>query len=313
MEERWSFLSPWCQMLRGRLDCRSPFNTLSSWNTPNTLDVQMPRRSDSDTDTEKQFRAKFTKTREAMALLAAVRYVDYDAWVHLLGKQCGADVGRDGEQKLENIPVKYEVMMDLSVRVDPENPDKTVFDLVRLCGVDQRENASPEYLAALKRIAEMRESAQGNLVDLRIPIQVLAEDDTMEFLADMVDAARAERLIKQEWEEYSARDGLEPGLLRCTFVVEPMIISVKDRGIHGVSPELTETLEYLLANNVWISKLDYSAEMERLNEIEHDEGAYRKSVGQVMRSALACTRRSREAVNTVYYLVSPWRFVRCGA
>lgn len=63
--------------------------------------------SSSHLDTEAEFRKRFQKMREAMALLAAVAYVDYDAWRYLLEKHCSVDFGAEGEADYEEkIPIR---------------------------------------------------------------------------------------------------------------------------------------------------------------------------------------------------------------
>ncbi|KAJ8524102.1 hypothetical protein ON010_g17016 [Phytophthora cinnamomi] len=62
----------------------------------------------SDTDRETLVRKQFQKTREVMALLAAVAHVDYAAWRYLLEKSYLVDFVAEEKQRYEEeVPIRY--------------------------------------------------------------------------------------------------------------------------------------------------------------------------------------------------------------
>lgn len=105
MEGQWGFLAPWCQVLQGEVNYMGSECSASPF-MERSLCVWLPERDHlegvtrgvdiSDADHEDLFRKQFQKTREAMALLAAVAHVDYGAWRFLLEKFCGVDFGLKG-------------------------------------------------------------------------------------------------------------------------------------------------------------------------------------------------------------------------
>ncbi|ETI55757.1 hypothetical protein F443_01603 [Phytophthora nicotianae P1569] len=101
------FLASWCAALKGKLryGCVSIKGGL--WATQrSTLHITL-RREDTEGDVTFDFQRKLRKTREALALLAAVEHADYTAWRHLLTVHRGIDVGKEGEEKFEDrIPKK---------------------------------------------------------------------------------------------------------------------------------------------------------------------------------------------------------------
>ncbi|EGZ08246.1 hypothetical protein PHYSODRAFT_348117 [Phytophthora sojae] len=150
------------------------------------LVVDQNLSSSSHLDTEAEFRKRFQKMREAMALLAAVAYVDYDAWRYLLEKHCSSitDTLRDSN--------------------DFETHE---YDLVFLCGPHQRLHPSAEYQETLQRIAALDKNSQWKKsgcdfeVPVRVEFSVTGDELYTEALADV---ATAERIVKEQWEKYSA-------------------------------------------------------------------------------------------------------------
>ncbi|KAE8977037.1 hypothetical protein PR003_g26506 [Phytophthora rubi] len=120
MEQRWGFLVPWTEVLRTRIKYRWPEAEEGVWAFQRRfLEVYPParfeesnREGDLSEEAEKDFQVTSQKFREALALLAAVAYVDQSAWRYLLEHQCGVDLGVEGEEIFEEeIAVLFQLYM----------------------------------------------------------------------------------------------------------------------------------------------------------------------------------------------------------
>lgn len=175
---------------------------------------------------------------------------------------------------------------------------------------------SPEYLAALQRIAE---KGRG---DVLVPVRVytgLGQDDVNEMSAPL-QLQREERTVKQQWTELWQRQGEEkiaPGSLRCTLVLEPMIVDFLDC---TVDSEVVQTMESLVRENVWASQVVLKLTADPQGEENSNES--QKVFRQFMASLFDSTARSRELANgPCYYEPQPDKpaplqfdklFITCG-
>jgi hypothetical protein len=162
------------------------------------------------------FQLKLQNVREALALLTAVAYVDDKAWKYLLRGHCAVTIAMRGpwgckgdEDMAKPLPAKFIVLMD----TDGDQQGKA--DLVELCGVRQRQHPSPQYLAALAKIATLDDKlALRGPVDVQIPVQVHASScmNTAEqfIVAALTEIQRQEKIIKAEWEAYQQTTKEEP-------------------------------------------------------------------------------------------------------
>ncbi|KAE8875689.1 hypothetical protein PF005_g11341 [Phytophthora fragariae] len=206
--EQWSFLTPWCDMLKGHVNYMGHECRGSSF-MERSLYIELPMRihterftedvdlaSLSDTDREVLFRKKFQKSREAMALLAAVAHADYAAWRYLLETHCSVNFGVEGEPIYEKkIPIRYVVTLDLGDRTwDFETHD---YDLVLFFGVHQRLHPSGEYREALQLIAALDKNPLRSKsdFDFDVPVRV---DFGLETFDTMVDVGIAEKIVQQQ-------------------------------------------------------------------------------------------------------------------
>ncbi|OWZ19724.1 hypothetical protein PHMEG_0005977 [Phytophthora megakarya] len=296
MEERWGFLVPWCDALNKRLD----YNHLEYEDDPHgpqrrRLVVTLPmRKFCSDEET---FRMKFQKVREGLQLLSAVANVDHSAWKYLLSKYCGVDIGKAGEEKFEEeIPARFLLLLDLEERQKGGNEEQFDADLVEFCGITQRKIQSEEFIKDLQKIAALDERIKVDKpgVEVEIPVRVLyrarqpftASGDRP--VEELVNAARAEKVIKTEWDAYS-KENVEFGSLRCTFVLEPMIADFNN---FPIGTEMVETLSALLHENVRFSRVTLNLRID--HKLEADEVLTRKTFGQLVTSIFGNERRSPE-------------------
>ncbi|KAG6958905.1 hypothetical protein JG688_00010319 [Phytophthora aleatoria] len=293
MEQRWGFLSPWCNVLLYHIHYRAldDDNDGDVWSA---LQVILPTRTDiyGEYKDDGTFQIEFQNTREALAVLAAVARVDYHAYKYLLTNHCGVDVG-----KIENVEDKIQVHFVLLMEHHAET------DLVQLCGVAQRRAISAGYFNSLQRIAAMdchlKPDKPG--FDIEIPVRVIFSSTTV-FKANtgpveiLLSIQNAERLIHEEWESYNwslENQPVDSGQLRCTFVLEPMI---GDLGGLGCGPEIAETMAKFVGENVWFSQVSMRAEMDP----QREERATLMPFRQTMAVVFDATRRSQELANTRY-------------
>lgn len=162
VEQRWGFLSPWWEALKS---CIKYYNQYSPdeyvWQLPEiVVKVAMPRRESSDSEDEAAFRRRFQEVREALALLVAVEHAVYDAYDHIFTEKCEVYHGRYGEEISEvSIAVKFILDVDEDGHeINADAADSVEYDLVHLCGTDQREQPSEEYRTALSQIAALDEN-----------------------------------------------------------------------------------------------------------------------------------------------------------
>ncbi|KAG7381437.1 hypothetical protein PHYPSEUDO_006015 [Phytophthora pseudosyringae] len=316
LKRRWGFLSPWCKVLQKRISYVWPLREEEVWAVQRRrLEVYLPTRHDATQSfwadpqplysNNQEFQVCFQKVREALALLAAVAHVDSAGWRYLLAEHCDVDLGEEGQQVFEgDIPAEFVLYF---LQDEKKYPESLKNDIIRFCGVHQREHASAAYSKALKRVAALDESlkAKKSVIDIEIPVRVcftVMHPASYMFLCEgsepLKDIQQAEKLVKQEWENHERsrkKRHVEPRSLRCTFVLEPMIASFNDARI---TPDLTETMQTLVWENTWFSHVSFWLFMS--HELETNEHASRLVIGRLMSSIFGDTRRSSELANSRY-------------
>ncbi|KAK1942582.1 hypothetical protein P3T76_006081 [Phytophthora citrophthora] len=296
----WSFLHPWCDALKRRIEYNhSQYGDGQRGVQKRQLVVTLPmRKFCSD---EEVFHAKFKQAREALALLSAVASVDQSAWKYLLSRHCGVNLGKEGGEKYEEvIPARFLAVLD----VDETGKEGFESDLVEFCGVSQWKDQSEAFRADLEKIAGLGGNSQtiNKQEEVRIPIRVLYRARQLfskigdRPVDDLVKIARAEETIKAQWETYRQNMVVEPRLLQCFFVLEPMIANFNN---YGVNRGMSEIVHTLVSDNVWFSHLTLSLKLD--SELKADEHLAIKSVGQLVTSVFDSSRRSSTDSNTQYY------------
>jgi hypothetical protein len=158
----------------------------------NHLQVTLPSRNDVEDEhqgentpanpkrlfsKEEKFQLKLQNVREALALLAAVAHVDDMAWKDLLRGPCAVTIvikgplGSKGDEAMAKpLPAKFVLFMDMDADQQGEA------DMVQFCGVHQRQHPSPQYLAALAKIAARDDqlALRRRTVNVQIPVKVHA-------------------------------------------------------------------------------------------------------------------------------------------
>jgi len=316
LTQRWSFLSPWCNVLHGRMAYVWAEREEEVWDVPKRrLEVNLPTRGEtwqmfweeprplySNND---EFVAAFVKVREALALLAAVAHVDQAAWRYLLKMHCGVFLGKEGEEVFEEeIPARFLLfLIEDNAEDEYQEYAKTLKDdIVRFCGVHQRKRPSRAYVRALKKIAamdtKMKPGEPG--IDLKIQVQIGFRvmdfssygmlDDILEPLQDL---RAAEEIIKEEWDVYeqsTQKKEVQPGGLRCTFVLGPMIADFHDT---NVSEEVMQTMEMMIQENARFSQLNLWTFVGR--QLEKEEHKGRMVFSRLMAAIFDSTRRLPES------------------
>lgn len=147
MEGKWSFMAAFCSTLAGLIQLCNPNDEMDGWGDQKPSLKVIPPSFQKPPISPK-------KLREALALLMAVAHVDQRAFKHLLTHYCSIRLGRVGDEHFEQeIPPRILVEFDLN-RLHPRKAALKK-DMVALCGVEQREHPSAEYLEALKKIEEL--------------------------------------------------------------------------------------------------------------------------------------------------------------
>ncbi|KAK1941292.1 hypothetical protein P3T76_007158 [Phytophthora citrophthora] len=319
VKRRWGFLAPWCKVLDTRICYVWPVREEEVWAAPRRrLEVYLPTRRDTTESfwveapkplysNDREFQAYFQKAREALALLAAVAHVSREGWEYLLTEHCSVDLGEEGEEGSggEDIPAEFVLYF---IQNDTRYSESLKNDIVKFCGVHQREHPSRAYLSALKKIAALDTNLKSGKpgVDIDIPVQAcftvmhpasftfLCEDSTpLEIIHE------AEKIVKEDWRKHKCsrkyRD-VESRSLRCTFVLEPMLASFNDARI---TMKLVKTMQTLLQENTWFSHLSLWLFVGR--KLEEDERLLRMTVGPLFSSVFGGCRRKYELANTRYY------------
>ncbi|KAG1702308.1 hypothetical protein DVH05_010097 [Phytophthora capsici] len=290
MEQRWGFLSPWCNILLYRIHHRVLEEDFpDAWRAPSrALQVILPTRAGiyGESRGEQTFQIEFQNTREALALLAAVAHVDLDAWRYLLSTYCGLDSAVYTE---EDIPVRFVLLMERQAEMD----------LVLLCGVTQRRVVSEGYVNCLQRISALSDKLHPDKpgFDVEIPVRVIFSSSSQASIQILESIQNAETLIREQWEGYNwslENQPVENGQLRCSFQLEPM---VGDLTALGCASDLAETMAKFVGENVWFSQLSLKASMQASS----DNRTTLMSFRQMMAVVFDATRRSEELANTRYY------------
>ncbi|KAE9018163.1 hypothetical protein PR001_g14213 [Phytophthora rubi] len=281
-DQRWVFMTPWCVALESRLHLLIEAGESHGWSGfARLLKLNLPARTNGE---------DFRKIREALALLGAVAHADEAAFLYLLEHYCGVTMA-DGP-----LPIFIEEKISVEFYLDfgQDNPDYN--DLVRLCGVQQRDQASNAYEMALAKIAKLHSAIKerGTGLDLKIPVRVrFYPNGTMDGAEDI---AKAEKVIKEEWAEYEQRSGKEVanGALRSTLVLQPMDISLAEYE-DVIEPQLPQAIEHLVRDNVWFSTVALHLNVDAY--IRNDRRTLKTVFGQLLSSVFDTKRRSIELAN----------------
>ncbi|OWY93714.1 hypothetical protein PHMEG_00036791 [Phytophthora megakarya] len=270
MELRWNFTVPWCAFLKGRikyfiLECAEKYIdtikkhlqvTLRSRYEVEDTDENTPENK-FQVSNEEDFQSQLVKIREAPAVLAAVAHFDDQAWKYLLQRFCDVKFGQLGGTGEEVMHKKLLLNFILFMDMEQEHGKEQGTSDLQICG---REHASLEYLNTLDKIAAL----DANLilqkgVDIQIPVKVhtssclnVSKTDLMRTLAAI---QNEEKLIKGEWEMYTRnkeKEDVKAGKIRCTSVLEPMIIDLSGCAI---AAETANVMNKLVHENVWASEV----------------------------------------------------------
>ncbi|KAE9207491.1 hypothetical protein PF005_g12583 [Phytophthora fragariae] len=205
--------------------------------------------------------ATFDKVREALALLAAVAHVDQLAWKYLLQNHCYVELGGGGEGNfpLEDIPVRFILIILEKQGQSKAYPVSLEGDLVHLCGVRQRTHTSRDYQVALEKIAALDKNLKSGKpgVDVKIPVRMWFHiDSAKEMSSESLEMIqRAEEINRLHWAKYEQSSNFHEvaaGSIRCTFVLEPLMADFND---HLITREVVEEVELMVRENVWFSQL----------------------------------------------------------
>lgn len=294
LADRWSFLDRWCLPLRGhiKLDALACEGACFFDTWTNHLLVTICKY---EKDVQQYWR-KVQLVREGLALLAAVAYVDDAAWKFLLLNSCQVAPSYPSDTSFErDVPAKFVVLRRL-LPGEAERQDEQ--ELVYLCGVHQREHPSPEYLDALKRIAEISGRKSGDvLVPVRVHTSTCRDDYPANIIAAVAKLQKEEQIIKQQWQELQQRgeQHVNEGI-RCTLVLEPMVLD-----FHGcmITAETAKMMENVVQGNVWASQVALRVETPQC--LARNTIPSKLLSRQLLASVFDSTKRSRELANGLYH------------
>ncbi|KAL3664419.1 hypothetical protein V7S43_010742 [Phytophthora oleae] len=306
--QRWGFLGPWCQILQHQvvympLRCEGKLRTDENpWESRvRWLQVALPKRNDymrPQLQHEATYQLELVKFREALAVLAAVNKMDPFGLKQLLLTHVQLNWWKEGEEDFPaHLPVRFVLLMEDHSRVNS--------DLALFCGVDQRQQPSPEYLETMKRIAEVAgRTPDSPGLDVEVPVRVAygaGQADTIadgyedQLLKGLTGVARGEKAVRREWERYQKSEGdksCRNGSIRVTFVLEPMVADIQE--VESIA-KTAGILERLLFNNVWFSLLSVRAKCSQGDQ-DNSLIAFR----QLMIAVFDGARRGPELSNTKY-------------
>ncbi|KAE9200514.1 hypothetical protein PF004_g18977 [Phytophthora fragariae] len=306
MDRRWGFLLPWCRAVKDLIKYKRVDREWEFWSDESYfLEVKLPMRCGMTEDEngdeyeygmewsgENEFKKKFKKVREALALLAAVAHVDQSAWKYLLSRYCAVKLGGEWDAKFaRDIRADYYLDQDEDWRTMDE--DHIGLDLVLFCGVDHRTNPSKDYVKALAQIAALNTNLTSTDpgVDVVIPVRCfypchgISKDGGEKIMKNVL---VSEKTIQEMWQRLEQQQ-VSVGELRCTFVLKPMIAD-----LDGIMdwPEMAKRVGKLMSKSMWFSEVKLTAQTG-CRRIDDDSEA-RKVFGQVMAHLFGSTRRSRE-------------------
>lgn len=303
--ERWEFLSSWWQQLKW-VQYHGLYGVENVWHAHERRLVLAISRwhysFDYDQDME-SFPQYLQKVRESLALLAAVAHVDYPAWKHLLVKYSKVNFVKEEDEMLQDeVAVRFVLQLDWAKKSNIKFEEPMDYDLVLFCGVQQRTQPSPEYLSALSQIAAMDTALRPGRpgIDLRIPVRVHFTPKTEENpVKKLYDVVSAEKTIQQQWGEYDSagEEDVAPGSLRCTFVLEPMVL---DLNYFEISPDFAAAFETLMLENARFSKVTDLA-VKRSKRNMSSESVSVRSFGRFMVRLFDSTRRLPDLASTKYH------------
>ncbi|OWZ09968.1 hypothetical protein PHMEG_00017252 [Phytophthora megakarya] len=298
MKQRWSFMVRWCKILKPHIDT-PPYEEKEEYDwskDPLVLEVTLPS---CDTEVENEinnFRQEFQRVQEAVALLVAVKHVDYNAFLYLLLNHC--KLWRDQRYILQH-PFSSKFLLD----VDKEEGNFE-FDLVRFCGTHLLMYPSKEYLSALSQIKALDDTKQSGLsavwIEIPVSLDLFFWGDGSEFPygEKLKRIAMAEKEIERQWKQYNVHIGektLAIGGLCCKFVLEPMNLHLTEIDL---TAELAQALTNLIEDNVWFSLLEVTIPIDRVSGI--NEFVSRKSFGLLIRRMFDSTRRIKSSAHINY-------------
>ncbi|KAE9222508.1 hypothetical protein PF002_g15253 [Phytophthora fragariae] len=249
--------------------------------------------------------ATFDKVREALALLAAVAHVDQLAWKYLLQNHCYVELGGGGEGNfpLEDIPVRFILIILEKQGQSKAYPVSLEGDLVHLCGVRQRTHTSRDYQVALEKIAALDKNLKSGKpgVDVKIPVRMWFHiDSAKEMSSESLEMIqRAEEINRLHWAKYEQSSNFHEvaaGSIRCTFVLEPLMADFND---HLITREVVEEVELMVRENVWFSQLSLWLTVD--HEPRVDEPISATIFGKLLARVFDSNRRSYELANTKYH------------
>ncbi|KAG1707078.1 hypothetical protein DVH05_026274 [Phytophthora capsici] len=268
--QRWAFLEPWLNVLRIQGMNRwqhSPFKPAKLY-----FRITLPFVYEAA-----------VMTLECLKLLSAVAYVDYNAWKKILLDDSSMTIGERWEQDTDNGSI---VRFQLTIGKNRE----TVDALVRMCGVHQHDHPRQEYSEALARIAAMDTRHDANNRGVEIPVPVVAFFRKGVLPRKLLDLRDAQKTLRCQWED-SPLPPVQPGGLRCTFVLSEVNADLKEYEYHSIGFEVMMTMQQLIHDNVWFSRLSLSL------KFDHEGTWLRKEVvGQLLASFFTSTRRSNESL-----------------
>ncbi|KAG2961552.1 hypothetical protein PC121_g24809, partial [Phytophthora cactorum] len=133
-------------------------------------------------------------------------------------------------------------------------------------------------------------------IDIEIPVQVFFSTDRlkpMEVSAkELLDYGEAERIIRDEWRQYVERPEnqlVARGSLRCTFVLEPVVVDFLGMTMDS---RMIKTISNLMQNNICFSQVK-RLRLELHEELWDDELESKKALGQLFTGLFNRTRRTR--------------------
>ncbi|KAG1687841.1 hypothetical protein DVH05_004572 [Phytophthora capsici] len=270
--QRWGFLEPWLCLLRPQysdgvyLRQNSSFEPVQFY-----VFITLPAAQD-----EAQM------TLEGLKLVAAVAHVDYNAWKKLRLSHYDVAFGERGEQYTDNGSIiRFQLLIGKN--------GTSVNDIVQMCGIHQHDHPRREYSEALARIAAMDAKHNTKRHGVEIPVPVVALVMGSVLPNELVDLRDAQKTLKRQWED-SSLPPVQPGGLRCSFVLSAVNAYLKDFPPCSIRLDMATKMQQLISENVWFSqiivKLDFNSKVTRVKK---------EVFGRLLASFFGSTHRLNES------------------
>ncbi|ETK82405.1 hypothetical protein L915_12208 [Phytophthora nicotianae] len=291
MEDSWDFLLPWCHQVSHRLRYVKGALEDAPGQRFRGIEVELPSFqpwSDDEEVVDDDGKTLCQDLREALGLLAAVAHVDNAAYKKLLVESGKLKVSKQEEQFEGEVMPRFQLAL---VGNEVDSDGELLKGILEFCGTEQYSTQSAEYKRTLVKIAARsgKKLCIGS-TEIEVPVTVQLgpwlTPSSQEMIAYLRKVQETIRTIRAQWQQYCVR---EHPRLSVVFVLESIMVDVRDINISG---ELAELVENLAHDGIRISGLALRQELDyQLTSNENLEKA-RETVGKLVFGLFGGTKKT---------------------